>query len=990
VSPNTATDLTTSEQVTVKVKNFGQQPVSNVLVSLTLDGVTVAQETVTGTIISYQEVDFTFHQTLDLSVAKTYTLEVATGLTGDSNAGNDAATKQVRNYGHFEIAEFPYYEGFEYDTTLVFWKQQIEEYDSLPVSWIYAAGSSEWSTANISGAHSGERNAQFTTFISVPISLSLSRYRTKLVTPRIHLANLNVPQLSFWHAQPSDLGDFFHLDTLKVYYKTSENDEWQLLYTEDRTLNDWTETTLALPDKTNDYYIAFEGVLDGGWDVVLDDVTLQESPLYDAKMLEIISPQSGFDMTTETVKVKLQNFGGQPLTNIPVKFTVNGELVGNEVVNGTFASSAETVYVFNTLADLSEEREYEIKAFVDVSSDINHANDTVTIIVNNYNGKAVMGMKESVTTCNTEFYDNGVGGDYTAGSLVNGYTETMTFYPATAGSRIKAEFESYEFVPLIEWQGMLFPGDTLFVYDGASATQEGFLGYLIDSSSAETTLPVFESTTPEGALTFVFHKVSVGIDVAAGWKANISCHEPKVNDVGIKAIVMPVAAGDENAQVKVKIQNYGSAPQSNFPVTVNVTIDGASWGNIISETFTGTLNSGEITEFTFNETVNLSVISDNIEVTACAALEGDMNIANDCQTKNYILRTNVELAGFRLFDRQNQAIWGGSNPIEYGNQTYRFVKFNSNETENLNVQGVFNFNTNGFIVSGAYAHDTIFAFTANQGVDNNISTPDKYLTLDTNYNILSSTPFAGSTLQYLDIKEWSPEDVTYDYSTNSLLGVVNERVPSRMEITPYLLRFDVNSGTLAAYIRLTLSLNCIAADNNGNLYGIGSNEQGAYFASVNKQTGAVNIISQIGVLLEGNQSMTFDHNTNRLFWAVSARMFENLYEISPATGAIYDFGRIGSGAEIVALYTPYDVVSSAIDNNLANDLSITVFPNPSDGKQINISNVPQNAQISILDLSGRTLQTVKNQSGNVNIKTNLRQGIYLIKVNRTTRKLVVK
>ncbi|MDR1654242.1 MAG: choice-of-anchor J domain-containing protein [Prevotellaceae bacterium] len=995
VSPETAVDMTANEQVTVKIKNFGQQPLNNIPVTLTLDGVTVASETLvlTQELASYKEAEFTFSQTVDLSAAGTYTIGASTDIAGDGDAANNSSTKQVRNYGHFEVVEFPHNEGFEDDETLVFWKQEILEYDSLPIRWIYATGAAPWDeTQYISGAHSGERNALLTAYYDVPMALSQSRFRTKLISPHIHLDMLNTPMLNFWHAQSSDYGDLFPLDTLKIYYKTSADGEWQWLYTEERTLKEWTETTLALPDKTGDYYIAFEGVLDGGWDVVLDDIIVYEGPNFDAKMLEIIDLQTGFDMTEETVKVKLQNFGNDPLVDIPVKFMVNDLLVGDEIIGGELLSLADTVYTFSAKADLTEEQQYVIKAFTDVADDVNRANDTVTVIINNYVGKAVMGVTESVTTCNTDFYDNGIESNYQTGSSQYGYTEQMTFYPATDGKRLKASFEYYDLVPLIWWQGLPFPGDTLLIYEGATAAPERLLGSLTTTyDNTDETQPVFESSVPDGALTFVFHKVSIGADVAQGWKANITCVEPQNNDVGVKAIVAPEKAGSSAAQVKVEIQNYGSAPQSNFDIIYYVSIDGASDFSLISETFTGTIGAGEIAEFTFNTTVDLSVISEDIEIVVSTALANDENSANNIKSKRYISRAAVELSGFRLVDMQNQIDFGQLNPAEYRYQTNRFVTFNSNETETLNVHNAFDFHTHGLIVAGAFAHDSIFAYTTN--ISNNIieGTPKNYIILDKNYNVIHSGAFEG--IVSYGATPWFPADLTFDYSTNSLYGIVAEEVPSQ-GFTQYLLKFNREDGSIEDAFQLQYMLQTIAADKDGNLFGISSN---GFFCSValdmETKTGTVSPISHTGILTVNEpQSMTFDHNTNRLFWSVyenDLQLTLNLYEISLPNGEVHNFGRIGSGAGILGLYTPYDV-PTAIDNNFADKQNIIVYPNPSDGKQVNISNVPQNSEINIFDLSGRMLKKFEHLSGNVLLKTDLQSGVYLIKVNETTRKLTVK
>lgn len=83
--------------------------------------------------------------------------------------------------------------------------------------------------------------------------------------------------------------------------------------------------------------------------------------------------------------------------------------------------------------------------------------------------------------------------------------------------------------------------------------------------------------------------------------------------------------------------------------------------------------------------------------------------------------------------------------------------------------------------------------------------------------------------------------------------------------------------------------------------------------------------------------------------------------------------------------------ATSIKNNVANTISI--FPNPAKDL-VNISNVP-NANISINDISGKTIYTKNNCSENEKINiSNLNSGIYFIRIENNnevfTKKLIVK
>ena len=86
------------ETVTIKVKNFGTDPASNIPVSYTLDGGLAVNGTLAGPIASGATAEFTFPGTVDLSnPGQTYVFVGCTALTGDENSGNDCKTANITN-----------------------------------------------------------------------------------------------------------------------------------------------------------------------------------------------------------------------------------------------------------------------------------------------------------------------------------------------------------------------------------------------------------------------------------------------------------------------------------------------------------------------------------------------------------------------------------------------------------------------------------------------------------------------------------------------------------------------------------------------------------------------------------------------------------------------------------------------------------------------------------------------------------------------------
>ncbi len=97
VRPTNAT-LTSSEVVTVTIRNYGLTSQSNIPVSYSVDGGPVVTETFTGTIPGTSSVDFTFSTNANLgTIGQTYTFVATTNLDIDENENNDSFTIDVKN-----------------------------------------------------------------------------------------------------------------------------------------------------------------------------------------------------------------------------------------------------------------------------------------------------------------------------------------------------------------------------------------------------------------------------------------------------------------------------------------------------------------------------------------------------------------------------------------------------------------------------------------------------------------------------------------------------------------------------------------------------------------------------------------------------------------------------------------------------------------------------------------------------------------------------
>jgi len=96
------------------------------------------------------------------------------------------------------------------------------------------------------------------------------------------------------------------------------------------------------------------------------------------------SPQSGDLTNSETVTVKIFNFGNDPQSNFPVELSLDGTIVATETFSGTIQPFEEATYTFNQTLDLSTPQQtYTIEARTNLSGDQNTPNDPFSIVIEN-------------------------------------------------------------------------------------------------------------------------------------------------------------------------------------------------------------------------------------------------------------------------------------------------------------------------------------------------------------------------------------------------------------------------------------------------------------------------------------------------------------------------------------------------------------------------------------------------------------------------------
>jgi hypothetical protein len=97
VSPSSGTLLSNAEQVTVVITNFGGATQSDFEVTFVLNDGESVTEVITGPLEGDSTMEYTFTQTVDLSIPGTFTLTVNTSLLGDDVPSNDSSSTEIVN-----------------------------------------------------------------------------------------------------------------------------------------------------------------------------------------------------------------------------------------------------------------------------------------------------------------------------------------------------------------------------------------------------------------------------------------------------------------------------------------------------------------------------------------------------------------------------------------------------------------------------------------------------------------------------------------------------------------------------------------------------------------------------------------------------------------------------------------------------------------------------------------------------------------------------
>jgi hypothetical protein len=384
IQPVSGCNLSAAETVEVQIKNLGTLSETNIPVSCKINGSTI-NGTYAGPLNPGVTVNFTFTQTVNLSVPGAYNCTYYTGLTTDVDHTNDTVKNVITNTS--DITSFPFYEDFE-SGNMYFALSDAANSGIAVQNGIGNGGSAglrmTGGTQSIWPANSGS-----TTTHAQAWNL-YTDHHARAYTCNVDATTLTSPELKL------DLRQTYSTGILYSWFRVLINDTIQL--TSIDTVSDFhPATTNADPFKTHIFDLqAYAGTnfkltfqssckYDSvsstvGDNVFLDNIIIREKPMNDISVTKWISPTGGqCGMGLEPVTIELTNAGVNSQTVIPVSYSIdNGNSWATDTIFITLLPGDTLLHTFTQTADFSIPATYHCLATGSLVGDGDLLNDTAT------------------------------------------------------------------------------------------------------------------------------------------------------------------------------------------------------------------------------------------------------------------------------------------------------------------------------------------------------------------------------------------------------------------------------------------------------------------------------------------------------------------------------------------------------------------------------------------------------------------------------------
>lgn len=370
--------------IKVIVKNFGADSVNNFQISYQAAGLAPVIHNYSGYLLSNKVDTITFTTQLNV-IAGPFVIKAYTTIANDGNLTND--TSKI-NYFGVPTKGIPYAENF--DTS-------VEE-------WFQTGGTMQWQKGVPNASIINNAYSSPNVWATVLNGNYVNGSNDYLYTPYFNNQIFKADTLMFWYWMDAEN----NLDGGRIEYLDYQ-DNWTVLgtigNTDTNAYNWYNATSVALwtgnsngwkqakykisnvANMGNTLQFRFVFSSNGsnnaynGWAIDNFELTLKKID-NDAGVISINNSSTCQLGDTIYPTVTVVNNGILPLSNIPIKYSVNGQTPVSETINSTLAPGSSMTYQFNTYFKVLSQPTYILKVFTTVTGDYYTGSDTATKVVN--------------------------------------------------------------------------------------------------------------------------------------------------------------------------------------------------------------------------------------------------------------------------------------------------------------------------------------------------------------------------------------------------------------------------------------------------------------------------------------------------------------------------------------------------------------------------------------------------------------------------------
>lgn len=396
------------------------------------------------------------------------------------------------------------------------------------------------------------------------------------------------------------------------------------------------------------------------------DIAITELIQIDASVTAITAPVSGCNLGLQSVTATITNLGVDSLYNFNLVYDFDGLGTNPELISDTILPGASLVYTFTGQVNFLTPGTYYIKVYADLSLDGDHSNDTSIVYVTNIPVVAAFPYTEDFESGNGYWFPGGTNSSWALGtpadSVINHAASGINAWKTNLTSDYNTNETSYVESPCFDFSTLIKPVIDLDIWYETATFASATLESSIDGGStwqvvgangdpdnwyngSFTTgwtgnsgnyLPAKHLLTGLGGQPSVKIRIAFTAGITGTSEGiafdDIHIYDTPANDLGVTDILTPNSdCGLDSEVVTVTIFNYGTAQQSNFPVSYS--IDGGA--SYTTETISATIMPDSTLTYQFNTAAPMAVMG-TYDIIAMTELAGDADNANDTAFKTVV------------------------------------------------------------------------------------------------------------------------------------------------------------------------------------------------------------------------------------------------------------------------------------------------------------------------------------------------------------------